>query len=204
METIYIPFGSDCSIAYQIEKHGKRNASYPFDWIKSTIKGIEKCIEEDFKNFTNKNCFVSKNVSGNFPLVNDRYDEGIITNTIRMVNTIYGFHHLHDFPIDQNTSEGSLAECMEKNFISCKEKYDRRINRFVEVMKNCNIKKILIHIGPESDKSYLESNIIPLFESKSYSNYEFLFIPYKEFEMVRTSDWTRNEYPWANIFFIKK
>ncbi len=200
MEIIYIPFGNDCSVAYQLEKHKKRYKSYPFDWIKSSIRGIEKCIQDDFLHFTNKNYFIGKNISENFQLINDKYHDAVKTNTIRMVNNYYGFHHLHDFEIESMTCKSEISECFEKKFVIFKEKYDKRIQRFLQLMNNSSVKKILVHIGPESDRLYLQSNIVPLFESKSYSNYHFEFIPYTEFERFKTSDWKRNEYPWTNIF----
>lgn len=46
-----IPIGVDCGMANFCKKYNLRNASLPFDWTVS-YNGVSKCIEDDFKNFT--------------------------------------------------------------------------------------------------------------------------------------------------------
>jgi hypothetical protein len=46
-----IPIGVDCGMAEFCRKYNLRKASLPFDWT-VTYNGVSKCIEDDFKYFT--------------------------------------------------------------------------------------------------------------------------------------------------------
>ena len=46
-----IPIGVDCGMAEFCKKNNLRNNSFPFDWT-VTYNGVSKCIEDDFKLFT--------------------------------------------------------------------------------------------------------------------------------------------------------
>jgi hypothetical protein len=48
---IIIPIGVDCGIADFLKKYNLRTVSLPFDWAVS-YNGVSKCIEDDFKYFT--------------------------------------------------------------------------------------------------------------------------------------------------------
>ncbi len=196
IEKIYIPFGNDCAIAYQLEKLGLRNTSLPFDWIKSDLKGLIKCIEDDFTYFCDESCFTMKNTSTNFKIINDNYSDGKLADSIRMHNTVYDFHHLHDFKL--YITDG-ITQNLEYGFKKFKEKYERRIIRFIELMRNNLVHKVIIHIGPQKDVKLLD-RLKEVFDSKSYTNYEIKFIPYSEFESIGTTSWKRDEYDWANFF----
>jgi len=46
-----IPIGVDCGISEFLKKYNLRNISFPFDW-NVTYNGISKCINDNFKFFT--------------------------------------------------------------------------------------------------------------------------------------------------------
>ncbi len=46
-----IPIGVDCGMANFLKKYNLRTASFPFDWT-VTYNGISKCVDDDFKLFT--------------------------------------------------------------------------------------------------------------------------------------------------------
>ena len=46
-----IPIGVDCGVAEFCRKHNLRNMAFPFDW-NVTYNGVSKCIEDNFKLFT--------------------------------------------------------------------------------------------------------------------------------------------------------
>jgi hypothetical protein len=48
---IFVPIGIDCDVANFLNKYNLRKASLPFDWNVS-YNGVSKCIDSDFKNFT--------------------------------------------------------------------------------------------------------------------------------------------------------
>lgn len=130
MDTVYIPLGNDCSIAYQLDKFGLRSVALPFDWILTpSINNVIMCLEDNFSKFFDNLKVKNK---CNFPLLNEHWNENV-SHTIRVVNE-YGFHFLHDF-----TSLEDLPEV--------KEKYLRRIERFNEITSNKTIKKVFIRLG---------------------------------------------------------
>ncbi len=196
IEKIYIPFGNDCAIAYQLEKLGLRNISLPFDWIQSDLQCLIKCINDDFTHFCDKSSFIMKNTSVKFKIIQDNYSDGKLTDSIRMLNFTYGFHHLHDFKLN---SDLEITQNLEYEFKKFKEKYARRISRFKKLMCDQSIHKVIVHIGPDKD-SKLFDELRQVFDSKSYLNYKIKFIPYSEFEAVGTTCWKREEYDWASFF----
>ena len=50
--TEYISLGSNCSIAYQLNKRGLRSISYPFDWVSISIGQLNNILQMDFDNFS--------------------------------------------------------------------------------------------------------------------------------------------------------
>ena len=46
-----IPIGVDCGMAEFLKKYNLRKISFPFDW-NVTYNGVSKCLEDDFKHFT--------------------------------------------------------------------------------------------------------------------------------------------------------
>jgi hypothetical protein len=48
---IFIPIGVDCGMALFFKNYNLRKQSFPFDWTVS-YNGVSKCIEDDFKFFT--------------------------------------------------------------------------------------------------------------------------------------------------------
>ncbi len=192
MEKIFIPLGNDCSISYQLQKLGLRKITLPFDWIKSDIKGIVKCLEDNFKYFLEFDLFEIKNISDNFSYVEDDFNESVINQMLRVYNVKYKFHFLHDFINDSSYD-------ISKQFTDFRIKYSRRIEKFNMIMEDTTINKIFIHIGPTGDLVYLEKLKL-LLEKKGYSNFTIKFIDYKVFETIGTSSWKREEFNWMDFF----
>ena len=92
-----IPIGVDCGLALFCNKYRLRTISFPFDWT-VTYNGVSKCIEDDFKHFTE-------------PL-NNRINE-------------YDIYFHHDF-INNHL------------FYIDKEKYRRRCERLINILKTTN------------------------------------------------------------------
>ena len=46
-----IQIGVDCGMASFLKKHNLRTEAFPFDW-NVTYNGVSKCVEDDFKHFT--------------------------------------------------------------------------------------------------------------------------------------------------------
>lgn len=119
----YISLGSDCSVAYQLQKLGVRKCAYPFDWIRApNINNITNIINSSFDGYVTS---VTKiNESSKFQLIDDNFNceanSNNNNNTIVMRNK-YGIIFYHDFGIDYDIDNIS-------------KKYDRRTNRFIELI----------------------------------------------------------------------
>lgn len=134
---IIYSIGRDCSCAEYLKKNNLRLTSGPFDWL--TNAGFEErfnLILNDFKDFMNIEDF--KFLPKDETMFNDEfcdYYENVKTH----------FYYYHDFPKDV-----PISDC----FDVVKEKYQRRINRFYEKIKE-NEKVLLVwfshyHNTPDS------------------------------------------------------
>lgn len=193
-KTIYISLGSDCSVAYQLQKQGLRDAAYPFDWLRIPhLKFLNTLIDNDFNDlFVN---LETTDISNNFPLLNDDWHEekGI---SIKVINRKYGIHFVHDF-----TSINSLNLYKPESVF---EKYQRRIERFRENMLNASIHKKLFRIGPDNDEAQL-SNLNTIFQNKGFVNYSIYYTSFsklaKECGMIPDIDgWKRDAFNWSEWF----
>lgn len=119
----YISLGPTCSVAYQLQKLNMKKESLPFDWIRcNSITVVLDLIKNNFQGFFDDLTHVKDD--DKFPFINDSDEQ--FDNIRDMKTKIYkskqvGF--FHDFK-----EEISLDDV--------KEKYDRRIKRFYEKIRN--------------------------------------------------------------------
>ena len=119
----YISMGENCGPAATLKNLELRTFSSPFDWIVSNIEGIKHCINEDFKNF-------HKNLKFNH-------------NRTRVID-FYNFEYPHDYPGENQKAveeedipgENKIRQDWEEFIPGVLEKYERRIKRFIDLMKN--------------------------------------------------------------------
>ena len=109
MYSHYISLGYFCEVAQDLEILGLRNTSSPFDWGISDFQGVINAINNEFLGFLDY-----ENLSQN-RLCRSHYHEDK-----------YDFYFFHDF-----TQYKSLMS----QYDSVKEKYLRRINRFLSSIK---------------------------------------------------------------------
>jgi len=125
----YITIGYDCSPAAALRALDMRDSALPFDWVVSNIYAIYNCIQDDFKQYHTRLYFNKSHT--------------------RLID-VYGFQFPHDYPlndienIDTNIiGEGVIGEENGKTITEnwnayypiVKEKYNRRIDRFRNIMK---------------------------------------------------------------------
>lgn len=123
-QCVFIPLGQDCSVADALRRINKRKEAYPFDWMRCSVSSIIQCIKTGFEGFL-------KNTRVNGTSVLDTYE----------------FQYPHDFKtvnIEKYTDnpiypEAEIAEDWEKWLPLIQEKYERRIQRFHNSMRNSNI-----------------------------------------------------------------
>jgi hypothetical protein len=88
-----IPIGVDCGVAEFCRKHNLRNMAFPFDW-NVTYNGVSKCIEDNFKlftePFTNKINEYDVSFVHDFENVEDynKYKEKYNRRCKRLINTL--------------------------------------------------------------------------------------------------------------------
>ncbi len=185
--TEYISLGSDCSIAFNLDKHNLRINAYPFDWIKiNNINDLINILSNDFKFFTDMNYIEILNESDKFPYLDDKWTSVLSKNVI-LKNTKYNITFPHEIKIDDQTS----VDIKIKNFI---DKYDRRINKFISILKNDSIKKVFIRITNKKEELENLNDIL----SKICLNYELKIIIINK--KKKFLSWKKEELNWENIF----
>lgn len=182
---VFVPLGTTCAIAYQLEKYDFRKFALPFDWLGCTDQTICDVLEDDFSNFFDIDKMIVKNKSNNFPLLEDDWRESF-SGTIRVRHKKYGFNFVHDF--DQTMVLG------DEQYIKIMDKYNRRINRFREIMKNPNTYKICIHIGNKFDINKCDE----IMKKNSYQNYEIKSLILSE--MPVSNGWQLDKFDWKLFF----
>ncbi len=122
---IIIPIGSSCSVAYQLQSLNKRHQAFPFDWVRiKRLKTITKIIGDNFDGYS---IFHEIKKVNSFPLLDDDlFDDNGNKETFHAKN-IYNTMSYHDF---------SSKESFDSQIDIVKEKYERRIDRFYEVLKS--------------------------------------------------------------------
>lgn len=127
----YITIGHDCSPAAALRNLNIREEALPFDWVISNIFSLYKCFETNFVNY-------HTNLKFNY-------------NKTRLIDE-YGFQFPHDYPLMDNSNnnvndivgEGIIGEEKNKHITDnwkayyniVKEKYNRRIERFLKIVRD--------------------------------------------------------------------
>uniref|UniRef100_A0A6C0IJ22 Uncharacterized protein n=1 Tax=viral metagenome TaxID=1070528 RepID=A0A6C0IJ22_9ZZZZ len=108
---------------------GLREYALPFDWVVSTISSLEECFKDNFSKFHTGLHF-------NY-------------NKKRLIDA-YGFEFPHDYPLEtaeldtvskedtffSEEEERGIVEDWEKYYSTVKEKYERRIQRFLTIVQS--------------------------------------------------------------------
>ena len=167
----FLTVGFDCSPAGALRGLNLRSEALPFDWVVSNISSLEKCFQDNFMKYhTNLKLEHSKT---------------------RLIDE-YGFMFPHDYPlmdINKNTDnvtidrigEGIIGE--EKNKIItnnwqqfysiAKEKYDRRIKRFLNIV-NDDKPIILLCRYSTKDVLLLRNLFLKYYNKQKYILYKFI------------------------------
>jgi hypothetical protein len=167
-----ITIGCDCSPAAALRNVGLRQFALPFDWVVSSINSLEQCLSENFVRFhTNLRCNESKK---------------------RLIDA-YGFEFPHDYPLTTTTNidmigkgvygeqDGStICDNWMDYYQTVKEKYDRRMERFLSIVRDdkpiiimCRYNTIneIIRLQELFKKLYQKTNIF-FINSSSISSWE--------------------------------
>ncbi len=107
--TNYISLGYFCEVAQDLEKLGLRNQSSPFDWGISCFANVIDAIDKEFLGFMDYDN-LSQSINERAHYHEDRYQ----------------FFFFHDF---------SKYKSLDKQYKFVKAKYDKRIKRFLQSIK---------------------------------------------------------------------
>ena len=135
----FISLGYFCGIAQELERTGLRSTSSPFDWNITSFKGVIEAIENHFEDYF-KYEYLAQNEKSRGQYRNEKY----------------GVSFFHDF--DEFTS---LAEQLP----AVVEKYERRINRFYEMIKEPTLfiryisSQGLDENGKSKELDFIENNL---------------------------------------------
>jgi hypothetical protein len=119
----FLTIGYDCSPAAALRSLNLRHQALPFDWVQSNISAIQYCFATDFK-YYHTNIFLN---NGNTRLIDE-----------------YGFQFPHDYPtitspilnLDGTFSEDIIIDDWQSYYPNTKNKYNRRIERFKNILKD--------------------------------------------------------------------
>lgn len=119
---VVVSLGNMCQVAHQLDVNLLRNVAYPFDWVIIPFPSLYFFIANEGQHFLQPDRLV---FFDNHP---DALGE--VKSFVKEMN--YQIEFLHDF---------ALSPDFMKDYNEIKEKYDRRVLRFFELLKST--KKIL-------------------------------------------------------------
>lgn len=130
---LIVSIGEDCACAGYLRQLNLRTFSSPFDWVDgSTIYKRLNLIRNNFEGWLDVK-YIEKlyGKEANDPIKYMELNPNISPNDVHesYINTVTGIKFHHDFV---------YKTPFEENIHSVKEKYDRRISRFMKSVKNAN------------------------------------------------------------------
>ena len=182
MDTIYIPLGLDCSVAYNLRRLNLNYFSLIFDWsyIPNILDLIDILLLLQYDNF-------------NILLDESNYDKiEFKSNTHHYNNSIYATHKLvhKKYRLQFNHEISAIS-----TFSDFKERYYRRIKRFMN-LKNSDNQLIFIRLGTSKDINHL-SQLNTIIEALFGKKSRLIFIDSSEYK--ETTSWKREEIDWLKL-----
>ena len=195
----FISLGEACDVKYQLEakfkEHNKIQETYFFDWIVSDFKTVLSVLSGDFlKKFKKDNLIIDNK--------NNKYSSSLVT-----IKDFSAFSSLHDLPKIYN----------DKDIDEFINKYTRRHDRFINLIKNNNEKMFFLRKTKKIisnrdivffnnyikkfnpfNKVYLEilCNYIP---DDYQIKHGVILINYERLKLFESKDWKANNYNWNFI-----
>jgi hypothetical protein len=193
--TTLISLGSDCCVAYQLEKNGYRQAAYPFDWIRSSLENCIQLIEYNFINFLESSNIYYVRASENYKFLID-YNETsreVSKGFIYKSKLYKDLEFCHDFTDEFKSGLNDITE-----------KYIRRIRRLYETLQKDNI--AFIHYSAKEIPLYVIERWNQVIKKPLYIispleyPMEMLGNVYLIQDFSTYDSWQRNNFDWPNLF----
>lgn len=144
---IFIPFGTTCTMSYQLNEVGLRYQAFPFDWSKTSINQLNKVLTNGFDSFSD---IKIKKWSDNHPHLDNNGGSFIISN---LYNITFAHEMIDKNPIDE-----------------FKKILDKRLVRLLS-HKDDYIKFVIFNTGKKLDTTLLSLNL-----KKYFINFDILEI----------------------------
>ena len=166
-----VSLGFFCSVASECERIGVRTTSLPFDWlITDSFERVLFLIENRFSGFLTK----------------DNLQQEVDVNPKYYYDPENCIHYYHDF---------KLIQPFDDEYISVREKYDKRIHRFYDIISEPTI--FIRYVCSDKEMRFIEDNynyVNSVLKSFNSDNVIY-FILNKDFAVYK-------EIP--NLFFVDK
>jgi len=186
-DVFHIPLGMDCTLAYQLNKHRLRRFALPFDWIKITnFDAIIKILNNSFFNFLNKDKWNIILQSPNFNYFDDTNEDTCVKSLLKLKHTDYKIILPHEAKNDVIDLDEIII------------KYQRRIDRFNQIVKS-NISKI-IYVGIDKINDSDKKKLIQCLDNYGCINYKIKFIEYSKYPVIGDYSWHRDWIHWNDLF----
>ena len=128
-----ISLGFFCSVAMEIERIKRRDASYPFDWCISEFTGVIDLINNNFDNFL-------------------KYEQ-------LMQNSSYHSHYMNQYGI-QFFHDFNEYQSLKEQLDNVTKKYNRRIKRFYKTIKTSTL--FVRYVCDQQEINYILENYISI------------------------------------------
>lgn len=129
---IVVSLGCNCSTATHLKRNDLRRFSMPLDWMKSpSLSDVIRLLKNKFNGFMEFNNLILLGRSAH-TVEGIEHDEEVRPNSIAtflVANKTYNIYFFHDFIVIPN-HDWSVT------YPVVKDKYNRRINRFLNKIKN--------------------------------------------------------------------
>jgi len=119
----FMSLGLNCIPAMDLRTLGIRKAAMPFDWLRSTPSAIEHCIRTNFSGF--------------------HTDVRLDPKSERVVDSL-GLEFTHDYPTLETYNNTPTLEGWEAYVPLICEKYHKRIERFIGLLRSSNIPVVIV------------------------------------------------------------
>ena len=160
---ILLSLGSNCNVKKYIDTIKPNNPTQFFDYIGTSMWAINELIENDFTDIFNKDDFENMRT-------NTKYGN-IVTNKKYYLRFLHDLKNIDHDKTKVYTINNNIHVCKANNFAECKDKYDRRRQRFIDILTSSN--KILFIRLEEDNRDRIIYDIYKDKLQKSELEYTF-------------------------------
>lgn len=191
---IYISLGNTCAIAQQLKNVGLRNQAFPFDWCKTSLKQINKVLENKFRNYSDLSIY---KYSNNHKILEKDTGSYLLKNSY---NILFA-HELYSISL---FNINSLKLKLDKRIQNFQKSYNKNIrfiiqnnsiniieiNKLIQNLKHYFTNFVLIYITDKNqniNKSEFDKNIIKIITI--------------DYNIIDWKDWSYSNINWFDILF---